>query len=99
MIVLATPMRDRGRARAQHDIQTATPVQGDLVVAQSKPEIFGRYSTVASFHQASSNEAPLLPPLHDAVLTAMGTNGFVLTGVELVDGLAYAQSWWCRPLR
>ena len=92
MIVLATPMRERGWARAQRDIQTSAPVQGDLIVAQSKPAIFGRYSNGASFHRASNNEALLLPALHDAVLTAMGTNGFVLTGVEVVEGLAYAQS-------
>ncbi|EEA03317.1 hypothetical protein BH160DRAFT_1343 [Burkholderia sp. H160] len=25
-----------------------------------------------------------------------GSNGFVLTGIEFIGDVAYAQSWWCR---
>jgi hypothetical protein len=37
-----------------------------------------------------------LPPLHEAALSWMGPNGFVISGVEIIDGVAFAQSWWCR---
>jgi len=26
----------------------------------------------------------------------MAVTGFVLSGIEYIDGCAYAQSWWCR---
>lgn len=37
-----------------------------------------------------------LPPLLDATLAGMAVTGFVLSGIEYIDGCAYAQSWWCR---
>ncbi|RMU62856.1 hypothetical protein ALP25_101568 [Pseudomonas syringae pv. syringae] len=37
-----------------------------------------------------------LRELLDVTLSTMAHNGFVLSGIEYVDGCAYAQSWWCR---
>jgi hypothetical protein len=49
--------------------------------------------------QRAGTAAPeLLPPLHDAVLSWMGPHGFVLTGIEILNGVTNPQSWWCRPL-
>lgn len=33
-----------------------------------------------------------LPPLLDATLAVMAVTGFVLSGIEYIDGCAYAQS-------
>ncbi|KPW22039.1 hypothetical protein ALO83_102881 [Pseudomonas cannabina pv. alisalensis] len=41
-------------------------------------------------------EGKRLPDLLDVTLATMAPNGFVLSGIEYVDGCAYAQSWWCR---
>jgi ABC-type transport system involved in cytochrome c biogenesis permease subunit len=38
----------------------------------------------------------LIGELHDATLSWMGPNGFVLTGFQIINGVAYAQSWWYR---
>ncbi|SMG61531.1 hypothetical protein SAMN06265784_1234 [Paraburkholderia susongensis] len=96
MHILATPMRQQGRAIPKRDVEAAPPVRGDLLVTQEKSETFGRYSTVARFQTSGAAEQQPLPPLHDADLSWMGTNGFVLTGIEVVGGVTYAQSWWCR---
>lgn len=97
MLVRATLRRHRGKARPQSEIERDAPVRGDLVVTQERSEIFGRYTNVARFQLAGGADKDPLPPLYDAVLSWMGPLGFVLSGVEVVDGTAYSQSWWCRP--
>jgi hypothetical protein len=98
MFVLATPMRRRGKALSQRDIQAAEPARGNLLVGQHNSELLNRHANIASFQVSGPNDPQPLPSLHDAVLSWMAPNGFVLSGVELVDGVAYAQSWWCRPV-
>ncbi|MEZ2310862.1 hypothetical protein AB6809_29880 [Paraburkholderia sp. RCC_158] len=97
MLISATPRRHRGKTRSQSEIERDTPVHGDLIVSQEKSEVFGRYSNVARFQLAGGADKDPLPPLHDVVLSWMGPIGFVLTGIEVIDGVTYAQSWWCRP--
>jgi hypothetical protein len=96
MIFQVTPRRHRGKALSQHDVQTAEPVYGDMVVVQAKSDEFNRYSSIARFQRSGANDVQPLPELHDATLSWMGPNGFVLTGFEVIDGVTYAQSWWCR---
>jgi hypothetical protein len=90
-------MRQRGKARPKQEIERAEPVHGDLLVSQQKSEIFGRYANIASFQRTGAADAELLQPLHDVVLSWMGPLGFVLTGIEVIDGVSYSQSWWCKP--
>jgi hypothetical protein len=97
MRVRATPKRDRGRARSDREMQTAQSVAGDLIIVQQQSQLLGRFSSVASFHKTGPRDIDPLPPLHDVVLSWMGPNGFVLSGIEEIDGVTYAQSWWCRP--
>lgn len=78
-------------------MQRAPGVFGDLLVVQEKSAALNRYSNIARFQITTVSEPQPIPPLHDAVLSWMGPNGFVLSGIEFVDGIAYAQSWWCRP--
>jgi len=97
MLVVATRMRDRGRPRDKRAIEADAPARGDLGIAHVQSAEYGRTSKVASFHRAGAADPELLPPLHDVELSWMGPLGFVLTGIEFIDGSAYGQSWWCRP--
>jgi hypothetical protein len=90
-------MRMRGKAQDHADVQRAPGVRGDMVVGQEKSSALNRYTNIARFQTGGAADPQPLPPLHDAALSWMGPLGFVLTGVEFVDGTAYAQSWWCRP--
>ena len=40
--------------------------------------------------------ADIIPRLHDAKLNGMAQLGININGVEEIDGVLYAQSWWCR---
>jgi hypothetical protein len=62
------------------------------VSGQQKPEVLSRFSNVASFHTSGASVPQPLPPLHDVTLSWMGPLGMVLTGTELVYGVAYSQS-------
>lgn len=96
MFAYITPMRLHGKALDQHQIRTAQAVRGDIVIAHENVTALGRHSEVASIGGGHVSEA-FLPPLYDCRLAYMGTGGFVLSGLELVGSIAYAQSWWCRP--
>lgn len=96
MIFLVTPRRYKGKARPQREVETAEPVRGDVVVVQETSEVLGRYTNIARFHLTGKDESQPLPSLNDVTLSHMGPRGFVLTGVEMIDGVAYSQSWYCR---
>jgi hypothetical protein len=96
MLVDVSPMRERGKALPQHAVQSGPAVHGDLIVVQEKSQALNRWSNIARFQMSGAADVQPMPPLHDAVLSWMGPTGFVLTGSEFVDGVAYAQSWWCR---
>lgn len=98
MRVQAKQRRRFGISKSQQQIERGETVEGDLLVAQEKSDTFGRYSNVARFYTSGANDAELLPALHDVVLSWMGPHGFVLTGIEVIDGVAYAQSWWCKAV-
>jgi hypothetical protein len=89
----ATPMRERAKVLDHSDVQKAPGVRGDMVIAQEKSSALNRYSNIARFQTSGVNDPQPLPPLHDAVLSWMGPNGFVISGVEFIDGVAFAQSW------
>lgn len=97
MLAHITTMRLHGKALDQHQIRTAPAVRGDIVVAHENVTALGRYSDVASIRGGHVSEA-LLPALYDCRLAHMATGGFVLSGLELIGSIAYAQSWWCRPV-
>ena len=89
MLVLATPMRNCGKALSQIAIQSAVPVRGDLIVVQEKSEAFGRYSNVARFHMAGSSDAQPTPTVtflrHRTASTAGRASGSS-TIVDAMDG-------------
>jgi hypothetical protein len=93
-----TAMRVRGKAIGQDEIRRVPTVHADIIVSNENVTSLGRYSKVATVKSGSGGMDDLLPPLYDCGLSHMGTNGFVLSGIELVGEIAYAQAWWCRPL-
>ncbi|EEA01038.1 conserved hypothetical protein [Burkholderia sp. H160] len=91
-------MRERGKEWHKRDIDAAEPVTDDLAIKHELSAQYKRTSKVASFEQSGAADAQPLPPVHDVELSWMGPNGFVLTGIEFIGDVAYAQSWWCRFL-
>jgi hypothetical protein len=96
MIYKVTPRFRLGRALSHQEIQSAQSATGDMVVVNEMSDYLNRSSSIARFQIAAMNERQPFPDLHDVTLSWMGPNGFVLTGFEIVSGIAYMQSWWCR---
>jgi hypothetical protein len=92
-----TPMRLHGKALEQHQIRSAQAVWGDIIVSHQNVTALGRYSDVATVAAGDGRKDALLPALYDCRLSHMGTNGFVLAGLQLEGSIAFAQNWWCRP--
>src|SRR5258708_7130232 len=90
-------MRFYGKALDQHQIRTAESVWADIIVSHQNVNALGRYSDVASVRPGDGSRDELLPSLYDCRLAHMGTNGFVLSGLQLEGSIAFVQAWWCRP--
>ncbi|MDR9862549.1 MULTISPECIES: hypothetical protein [Pseudomonas] len=99
MRFVIVPMRERGVARAQLDIPSAEPVKGDIIFSSAPSDILKRTSSTASLrHGAWPGDTPPIRPLLDAGLFSMATLGFTLSGLEEINGVLYAQSWYCRDV-
>jgi len=96
MFVLVTPMRIKGIPLTAQERRSYPPIKGYVMVTAEISSELGRSANVAWIHSSSPNQPPALPKLLDAALSGMSHTGFVLTGIEHLDGCAYAQSWWCR---
>jgi hypothetical protein len=94
MIFLVVPLRSQGKAIDQKVVRTTTPIRGDLRIEVNHSEELGRQSRTATLW----GPAPLddVRRLFDAEVNSMAPRGMVVTGVEFIEGAAYAQSWWCR---
>nr|WP_024309941.1 MULTISPECIES: hypothetical protein [Pseudomonas] len=88
-------MRRRGVAVPKDQLRSAEPLTIDVLIEASFYEDLGRYSRVARCFTSNPGHEPL-PRLFDAEINSMAPLGMVITGTEIVDGVAYAQSWWCR---
>ncbi|MEG0635784.1 MAG: hypothetical protein RR517_25035 [Pseudomonas sp.] len=95
MHFLIVPMRIRGVARPQKDIRSAVPIRGDVHLRLDEFAPLGRPSNSASILISRPGDPPL-PVLYEAVMSGMSTLGTTFTGIEIIDGVAYAQSWWVR---
>ncbi|MGK9047945.1 hypothetical protein KXR63_11325 [Stutzerimonas chloritidismutans] len=95
MYVYVRLMRDHGRPIEPRKRRSTPPIYGDVRIETSRSEDLGRQSEIARLVQSNPLESSVIPPLLDVALHGMSTNGFVLTGYEIIDGVAYAQSWWC----
>lgn len=98
MHMLITPMRCKGVALSPQDRRRYPAIKGDVLVSPQFANELGRSSNVARVSKGMPLELDPLPQLLDATLAGMAPNGFVLSGIEYVNGCAYAQAWWCRLL-
>lgn len=97
MYFLITRMRDKGVARDWKAIRQAVGIRGDINIRPQMCALLNRSSDIAEIlPQGMPLDAVPLPPLLDARLSGMATNAFTLSGLEEIDGVLYAQSWWCR---
>lgn len=96
MHVLVTPMRLRGVALDPKERRRYPAIRGNVMVNSTECQELGRAANVARVLVGMPLDPDPLPPLMDATLSGMAVTGFVLSGIEFVDGCAFAQSWWCR---
>ncbi|WP_285430057.1 hypothetical protein [Pseudomonas sp. fls2-241-R2A-110] len=96
MHLLVTPMRSRGIALDAKARRRYPPIKGNVMVNSSVCKELGRATNVARVDVGMPLDPDPLPPLLDATLAGMAVTGFVLSGIEYIEGCAYAQSWWCR---
>ncbi|MCU0089001.1 hypothetical protein N8H72_03435 [Pseudomonas koreensis] len=96
MHVLVTPMRFRGIALDAKARRQYPAIRGNVMVNSLVCQELGRAANVARVVVGMPLDPDPLPPLLDATLAGMAVTGFVLSGIEYIDGCAYAQSWWCR---
>lgn len=96
MRVLVTPMRFRGVALDPKARRSYRAIRGNVMVNSTHCQELGRAANVARVDVGMPRDPDPLPPLLDATLAGMAVTGFVLSGIEYIDGCAYAQSWWCR---
>jgi len=96
MHMLVTPMRCKGVPLTPQEIRRYPAIAGDVRVNAGISGELGRSSNIAILHKGMPLEPSPLPQLLDATLSGMAPSGFVLTGIEYIDGCAYAQFWWCR---
>lgn len=96
MHLLVTPMRLRGVALEPKERRCYPPVRGNVMVNSANCHELGRAANIARVEVGMPLDPDPLPPLFDATLAGMAVTGFVLSGIEYIDGCAYAQSWWCR---
>ncbi len=96
MHMLVTPMRYKGVALTPQERKRYNAIRGDVRVSPEVCTELGRCSNIARVSLSMPLEPEPLPQLLDASLAGMAPLGFVLSGIEYIDGCAYAQSWWCR---
>jgi hypothetical protein len=96
MHMLITPMRCRGVALTPQERRRYPAIKGNVMVNSGNNSELGRSANVARVDVGMPLDPDPLPQLLDATLAGMAVTGFVLSGIEFIDGCAYAQSWWCR---
>lgn len=96
MRMLVTPMRVRGVDLSPEERRRYQAMKGDVRVICAQDDRMGRATNLAEIHPDMPMQPKPLPPLYDAKLSVMPTAGFVLSRFEIIDGCAYAQTWWCR---
>lgn len=96
MHMLVTPMRCQGVAFSLQERRRYRAIRGNVMVNSENSTELGRSANVARIDVGMPLDPDPLPRLLDATLGGMAVTGFVLSGIEYIDGCAYAQSWWCR---
>ncbi len=95
MYFLIVRRRIRGVAIPPEQLRKIQPLKADIHIGEHHSEALGRVSTQAWVFNPSPGP-DIIPRLLDADVNGMAQLGMNITGVEEVDGVLYAQSWWCR---
>lgn len=89
--------RENGAVIAAERLRKMEPLRVDIHIGIQHSEPLGRVCTQAwVFNPAPSGD--IIPRLYDAHINGMAQLGMNITGLEEVDGVLYAQSWWCRTI-
>lgn len=94
MIFHVKRMRVKGRPIEPQNLRRAPEIRGDVSIRHEGCTL-GRSAIVATLKGTMPMEAPQIPELIDATMHSMVPNAFVLSGIEIIEGTAYAQSWLC----
>ena len=95
MYFLLVRRRVNGVAIPTSQLGKIQPLRADIHIGDHHSEPLGRVSTQAWVFNPSPG-TDIIPRLHDAKVNGMAQLGININGVEEVDGVLYAQSWWCR---
>ncbi|WP_312151959.1 hypothetical protein [Pseudomonas sp.] len=97
MYFLIVRRRERGVALPPEQLRKVQALRADIHIGDHHSEPLGRVSTQAwVFNSAPGPD--IIPRLHDAKVNGMAQLGININGLEDIDGVLYAQSWWCRTV-
>ncbi|MGQ7814622.1 hypothetical protein ACUTAH_02915 [Metapseudomonas furukawaii] len=88
-------LRFKGKPIEDRKLKNVQPLRGDVYIRMDERSPMGRPSLIAEILKVQPS-TKLLPPLYDVQIHGMATLALVITGTEIIDGVAYAQSWHCR---
>ncbi|MDF9617038.1 hypothetical protein P5705_05240 [Pseudomonas entomophila] len=95
MYFLLVRRRERGIAISSDQLKKIQPMRADVHIEYGHSKVLGRYCIEAWVFNPTPGP-DIIPRLHDACVTGMAQLGMNIIGLEEVDGVLYAQSWWCR---
>lgn len=95
MYFLLVRRRERGVAIPNSQLSKIQPLKADVHIHYCNSGKLGR-PTIEAWVFSPSPGADIIPRLYDASVNGMAQGGMNITGVEEIDGVFYAQSWWCR---
>jgi len=84
--MLVTPMRIQGIALNPEKRRRYRAIRGNVMVNSENSIELGRSANVARVEVGMPNDPDPLPNLLDATLAGMAVTGFVLSGIEYIDG-------------
>lgn len=97
MYFLVVRRRELGIAIPSEKLRRLTPLRADVHIGAHHNEPLGRVATQAWVFNPTPGP-DIIPRLYDAKVNGMAQLGININGIEEVDGVLYAQSWWCRAV-
>lgn len=95
MIFEITRMRHLGKPIDPKHLRGTDRIIADVAISHESC-VMGRAAVVAKLRGEFPLSPSPMPELIDVQIHSMAPNGMTLTGVEVIDGVTYGQSWRCR---
>ncbi|WP_313456430.1 hypothetical protein [Pseudomonas sp.] len=95
MYFLLVRRREYGVAIPHDQLRRVPALRADVHIGDHHSEPLGRVATQAWVFNPTPGP-DIIPRLHDAKVNGMAQLGININGVEEIDGVMYAQLWWCR---